>query len=143
MSVAASLDCWLVAANARRVRVDWLIAKACNPAMKLALIPALLAVVALALLPACATHLPPHTTVAQNLAQQTVQAEAVAAQNGATPQRAQNYANTLAQAFGERGDVGALANAAQQLAAQRPADAAAIAAAASVFVPPAVAFRRW
>jgi len=76
----------------------------------------------------------PHTTVAQNLAQQTVQAEAVAAQEGAPPQRAQSYASALAQAFGERGDVGALTNAAQQLAAQRPADAAAIAAAASVFV---------
>jgi len=83
----------------------------------------------------------PHAASAQDLAQQIVQAEEVAKQNDANPRNAKNYASTLGQAFGPSGNYDALLAAAQQLAQQRPADSAAIAAAAAVFVSPRQAAR--
>lgn len=97
------------------------------------------------LLPACLLAvltlvLTPLNAQAQ-LDQQVSQAEQVATENGASPRNAKNYASTLGEAFGTQGNFDALMNAAQQLASRRPADAAAIAAAAAVFVSPRQAAR--
>jgi uncharacterized membrane protein YgcG len=70
---------------------------------------------------------------AQSLADQMAQAEEVAKDQDAAD--AASIAQTLGNAFGAGQDTNALLEAAQQLAASNPGDAAAISAAATVFIP--------
>lgn len=77
-----------------------------------------------------ATSLP-----AQSLTQQIAEAEKVAIQNESPEDSAKSIAETLGEAFGPDSDSAALIARAEQLAQQKPDEAAAIAAAAAVFVP--------
>lgn len=77
----------------------------------------------------------PGPAFAQSLAEQIAQAEEVARRNDAAETTARKIAQTLGQAFGPGQDSEALLAAARQMAEAAPAEAAAIAAAATVFVP--------
>lgn len=77
----------------------------------------------------------PLNASAQNLAEQINQAEEVARDNKAGTDSARTIAQTLGQAFGPGEDTEALLAKAQEMAAANPAEAAAIAAAATVFAP--------
>ena len=71
--------------------------------------------------------------MAQDLASQITAAEEVATNNGASEAGAQSIAANLGNAFGPQGNSDALLQAVEQMSAQNPDNAPAIAAAATVF----------